>query len=178
MENKNNNSKKAVIISLSIAALVSLIVAFIMSRNLSTDVSKMRFKLTKDYKALKDTSFEYDPVLGQRVYTQLCAKCHGSNGLGSSSIPPLMNAPLVIGEPSKLIKLTLYGLRGKLERGDITYNGVMPGFKNIPHDDLAHALSYVRETFGENSSQIPTIEIVKGKIDFIEGKTLFTVEEL
>lgn len=175
---KRNKNKIAVISSLAIAAVVSLIVAFIMAQNLATDVSKTRFKLTKDYKELKDNTFEYDPILGQRVYGQLCASCHGSNGLGSSSIPKLVNSPLVIGDAKKLIKLTIYGLKGKLVREENTFNGIMPGFRNIPHDDLAHALSFVRQNFGNNSDLIPTIEIVKGKIDFIEQKGPFTAEEL
>lgn len=175
---KNNKNKIAVITSLAIAAVVSLIVAFIMSKNLATDVSKTRFKLTKDYKELKDANFEYDPILGQRVYGQLCAKCHGNNGLGSPSIPKLVNAPLVTGDPQKLIKLSIYGLKGKLIREEINFNGVMPGFKMIPHNDLAQALSFVRKTFGNNSDSIATIEIVKGKIDFIERNGPFEANEL
>lgn len=164
-----NKSKKFVIISLLVATTTSLVVAFIMSKYLATDVSKTRFKLTKNYKAAKDIDFVYDQAKGQKVYTQLCAKCHKADGSGSKRYPSLKLAESVSGDAIKLIKITIYGVRGEIIQGENTYNGVMPGFKNIPHEDLAQALSYVREEFG-NTPEIPTIEIIKGKIDFIEQK--------
>ena len=173
----SNTTKKFVIISLIVATIVSLVVAFIMSRNLGTDISKTRFKLTKDYKALKDVDFKYDSEIGATRYKQLCAKCHRADGMGSGSFPSLSESPYIKGDPTKLIKITIYGLKGKIVRGEKTYNGVMAGFKKIPHEDLAQALSYIRKTFA-NESEVPTIEIVKGKIDFIEQKGPISHNEL
>lgn len=171
-------SRNFVIISIITATVVSLIVAFIMSKNLATDVSKTRFRLTKDYKAIKDVKFIYDRTKGKKVYIQLCAKCHRADGLGSNSFPPLVGSPMITGNQSKLIKITLYGLKGQIKREGKVYNGVMPGFKSIPHEDLAQALSFVREEFGNKASQIPTIEIIKGKIDNIEQKAPYLYQEL
>lgn len=172
-----NKSKKFVTISLAAATVVSLVVAYIMSINLGTDISKTRFKLTKDYKELKDVDFKYDPEIGATRYKQLCAKCHRADGMGSGSFPALTESPYVKGDPTKLIKITIYGLKGELVRGEKTYNGVMAGYKKIPHEDLAQALSYIRKTFA-NEAEIPTIEVVKGKIDFIEQKGPFKASEL
>ena len=172
-----DKTKKFVTISLISATFASLVVAYIMSQNLGTDISKTRFKLTKDYKAIKDVDFKYDPTKGARVYNQLCAKCHRADGMASDNYPGIKNSPYIQGVPKKLIKITIYGLKGKLKRGEKTYNGIMPGFKNIPHEDLAQALSFVRKTFAQEA-EIPTIEIIKGKIDFIEQSKPFEYKDL
>lgn len=173
----NKKTKNFVIISIIVTTIVSLIVALIIGKNLSQDTSQKRFKLTKDYKKFKDQDFRYDRERGRKVYLQVCSRCHGSNGQGQLNYPSLTDSPL-IKESKKLIKLSLYGLQGEIIRGEKTYNGIMPGFKNLPHEDLAHALTYITKNFGKTTSEIPTVEIIKGKIDYIERKSPYRVEEL
>lgn len=172
-----SQSKKFVAISLILAAVTSIAIAFIMSKNLSKDVSKERFRLTKDYKEVKDQDFKYTRELGSSAYKNLCASCHGIPGNGKLNNPSLIDSPL-IKDSKKLIKLTLYGLKGKLQRGDKVYNSVMPGFRALPHEDLAFALTFVTQEFGKSDGEIPTVEIVKGKIDFIKQSGPYREEEL
>lgn len=173
-----NKTKIAVGSTFIIFTLVSLAVAFIMSKNLVTDVSKTRFLLTKDYKVLKDSEFKYSEPQAKKVYQGLCSKCHGVNGKGSASIPGLINSPIVTGKQISLIKVTLHGLQGQIKRQERIYNGVMPGFKKIPHEDLAQVLTYVRQNFGNIRDNVSTLEIIKAKIDYITQQGSYSEDQL
>ena len=159
--------------------LLSVIVAKIMANNLGQDDSKERFKLTKDYKKYKDIDYKYDAVVGKKLYANMCASCHRADGLGAMIAPPLAGSQIVQNEQDKLLKIVVKGLKGEITRNGKSYNSSMPGFKIIPHEDLAHVINYIKNSFGNTSdAHIPTVEIIKTKIDTLIKKGAYLESEL
>jgi mono/diheme cytochrome c family protein len=69
--------------------------------------------------------------------------------------PPLEGSPWVTGPESRLIKIVLHGLRGRIEIGGKTYNQEMPAFGKVLSDaEAASLLSFVRQRFGGGSPPI------------------------
>lgn len=178
MNNNKNNTKLYVGIALIAMVVLSFVVGYVMSVNLNTDVSKQRFALTKDYKKFKDTTFNYKSEKGKSLFMDLCARCHNKDGSGSFKFPPLKGSKIVLTEQLKLIKIVLFGLRGEITRDSKKFNSVMPGFKSLSHDDLAHVLTYIKMSINNTTEQVPPIEIIKAKVDFILQKGPYTEDKL
>lgn len=96
-------------------------------------------------------------VSGESIYTQSCATCHGGDGDGwhQKNGPGLVGVDWVIGDASRLIRLTLGGLYQRIPLGNGTHYGVMPGFKDVLDDDqVAAVLSYIRRSWGNSAAPI------------------------
>ncbi len=94
------------------------------------------------YSAMDFASLSKDApahAIGQRLFLNNCAVCHGSNAKGSKSFPNLSDKDwLYGGEPDK-IKETITGGR----------NGIMPAFKTVLSNDQIGAVAhYVRSLSG------------------------------
>lgn len=88
-----------------------------------------------------------------------CATCHQPDGKGLPDVgfPPLADTQWALGDPDRLIKLTLKGLMGPIEVKGKAYPGVVPmtPFGGLLKDDeLAAVLTYVRNAFGNKASAI------------------------
>jgi len=179
MTEQKNNTKKYVLYSLLGMVALSIIMAWFMAQNLKQDSSKQRFILTKEYKKLKKLDYTYDEKRGQAVYKGLCAKCHRTDGVGTRQTPPLVDAKVLSGDPRKSMNIIIGGLAGGIIRNRKPFDSIMPGFKMIPSQDLAHVLNYVRKTFGKDTgADIPVVEIVKAKVKNIDRSKAYTEEEL
>lgn len=90
-----------------------------------------------------------DPlVLGQRVFAN-CAACHQAEGTGVEGVyPPLAGSPFVNGPPEVMARILLHGLSGPLTVHGKTYNGEMPAWQQLPDEQLAAVMTYVRTSFG------------------------------
>ena len=88
-----------------------------------------------------------------------CSTCHQSDGKGikSGGYPPLVDTKWVLGDPERLIKITLNGVMGRMEvRGKI-YQGKVPmtAFGSLLTDrEIAGVLTYIRNSFGNRSAVI------------------------
>jgi mono/diheme cytochrome c family protein len=92
---------------------------------------------------------------GGRVFASVCAACHQLDGRGMAGLaPPLRDSEWVTGEPSRLIRIALHGLRGPVRAGGQAFDGEMPGQSWLGDQDLAAALSYLRRAFGHRESAI------------------------
>lgn len=103
--------------------------------------------------------------LGERVYDKHCLTCHQKDGSGVPSMyPPVVNNPRVKGDKERLIKIILEGQTGRIEVRGMSYNGVMPPFKNLSDEEVASVLTYMRQNF-ENDTTAITIDEVKAVRD-------------
>ncbi|MDB4275695.1 cytochrome c, partial [Akkermansiaceae bacterium] len=104
-----------------------------------------------------------------------CATCHQPDGEGlpAAMFPPLSKTKWVQGSPERLIKLTMHGLLGPIEIKGKKYPGQVPmtAFKGLTDEEMAAALTYVRNTFGNSASMIsPTqVKAVREATKFQEG---------
>jgi glucose/arabinose dehydrogenase/cytochrome c5 len=102
-----------------------------------------------------------DGSRGAQLYLQICAACHMPEGTGVAGMnPPLYGSPLVAGDRSTLIRLTLLGPAQVLPAGRPKYGTVMPPFGAAFSDaDLAETLTFVRRAFGKGASPVTAAHV-------------------
>ncbi|MEL6589728.1 MAG: cytochrome c [Bacteroidota bacterium] len=98
---------------------------------------------------------------GGAVYKRYCIACHMEDGQGAAGLnPPLVDTKYVLGEKEQLILIALNGFNGEeLEvKGEI-YNGIMTPHNFLSDAELANVLTYVRNSWGNEASEITVDEV-------------------
>jgi mono/diheme cytochrome c family protein len=99
---------------------------------------------------------------GKRVYDQYCKACHLDDGRGMRGMhPPLINNKTVNDSADKLIDITLNGMTGKIVVDGVAYNGIMPPHHHLTDQQVADVLTYVRQSFGNQSDPITSAQVAK-----------------
>jgi glucose/arabinose dehydrogenase len=97
---------------------------------------------------------------GEKVYTVYCGTCHQRNGQGASGrFPPLAGASWVTGDKNILIGIVLKGLEGRIEVNGEAYENTMPQHSFLTDEEVANVLTYIRQNFGNKSSEITAGEV-------------------
>lgn len=122
---------------------------------------------------------------GAEIYRKdgSCGTCHQTDGQGlpAAMFPPLAGAHWVTGNPERLIDITLHGLTGPIEVNGTTYLGhaPMPPFKATLNDDqIAAALTYVRNAFGNTASPVNATQVKSVRQSSNDTKRFWTVQKL
>jgi mono/diheme cytochrome c family protein len=122
---------------------------------------------------------------GAQIYKRegYCQTCHQANGMGleASGFPPLAGTEWVNGEEEKLIKLTLKGLMGPIEVLGKAYPGQVPmtPFGGLLNDEeVAAVLTFVRNSFGNQSSAISPDKVAAVRAAIENKKGFYTPAEL
>ncbi|MDP3621063.1 MAG: cytochrome-c oxidase, cbb3-type subunit III [Polynucleobacter sp.] len=76
--------------------------------------------------------------MGQRLYLNYCAQCHGSDAGGSKGFPNLTDNDWLYGGSPEMIKTAI--LQGRA--------GVMPAYAHLSKDEIADLVNYVRSLSG------------------------------
>jgi mono/diheme cytochrome c family protein len=100
---------------------------------------------------------------GKVVYEQVCALCHGVDGMGKpNQAPPFVDSEWVLTEKTgQLIRIPLNGLTGPIKVKGVEWNLAMPAMgAALPDEDVAAVLTYMRNAWGNKASEI-TVEQVK-----------------
>lgn len=82
--------------------------------------------------------------MGQRLFLNHCAQCHGSDAGGSKGFPNLADTDWLYGGDTDNIKQTLIGGRA----------GVMPAFAHLESTQVSDVANYVRNLSGLAADQI------------------------
>lgn len=99
--------------------------------------------------------------LGDSVYSQYCVACHQSDGRGvTGAFPTLHQTEWVQGEKLALVSIIINGMQGPIVVKGEEYNNVMPQHGFLSDEEVAAVLTYVRNSFGNNASEV-TVEDVK-----------------
>ena len=104
------------------------------------------------------------PVMehGKKVYGQYCLACHQADGRGvPGNFPTLANTKWTEGEPSFLIPVILNGLQGPIEVKGESYNNAMAQHAFLSDEEIAAVLTYVRQSFGNNASEITPEQVAE-----------------
>ena len=97
---------------------------------------------------------------GKKVYDNICLACHMANGTGVPNMfPPLAGTDWVTGDKEQLIRITIQGLSGKIEVNGKTYNSIMPPNSHLSDREIADVLSYIRQSFGNDASEVTAEEV-------------------
>ncbi len=110
---------------------------------------------------------------GKAVYENVCALCHNPDGAGKpEQAPPFIKSEWVLGPPNRMIRIPLAGLTGPVTVNGKEYSGLpsMPAMgAALSDEDLAAVLSYIRQSWGNNGSDI-TPEQVKAVRDQVGNR--------
>ena len=96
---------------------------------------------------------------GSRIYASTCIVCHQANGQGLPGVfPPLSKSDYLMADKARAIHTLLEGRKGKITVNGNTYNGEMPKLP-LSDTDIASALTYVRNSFGNSGSAVSVEEV-------------------
>jgi mono/diheme cytochrome c family protein len=99
---------------------------------------------------------------GKIVYTGTCLACHQADGLGVQRMnPPLVKTKWVLGDKKALAKIVLNGLKGGeiVIDGDDFHNPMPPQGGQLTDQQIADALTYVRNSFGNKASAVTVADV-------------------
>ncbi len=100
---------------------------------------------------------------GRDIYNSLCLACHGKDGKGTpvegvgTMAPSLVGTPRLIGSPDVPIRIVLHGLTGPIDGK--TYIQQMIPMKSNSDKWIADVLTYIRNSFGNNASEIKVAKV-------------------
>jgi len=107
---------------------------------------------------------------GEAVYNANCAACHQPAGTGlPGAFPPLANSDFLAGERRQVLSAALFGLSGPITVNGQDYNGVMPSMGYLTDDELAAALSYVFNSWGNSGSAVSVEEVAVLRAELGQG---------
>jgi mono/diheme cytochrome c family protein len=118
---------------------------------------------------------------GAEVFRNICAACHGNEGLGVPGLyPPLADSPFLKGDPAHSIRIVLYGLEGPVTVGGEVYNSTMPpNLEILSDEDIAAVLNHVRGYWGDGQSPVVTAGMVAAiRAQTPDRATMWTIAEL
>lgn len=131
---------------------------------------------------ITDETQEDQPVdmmaLGKRIYNN-CQSCHKSDGQGvTGQYPPLTDSKWVLGRPEVFALIILHGLQGPIEVQGVVYNNVMPEWSRLSDQDIAAVMTYERNSFGNNASEVSPDLVAKVREQSQDRTQPLTEEDL
>ncbi|MDZ4698409.1 MAG: cytochrome c [Rhodothermales bacterium] len=116
---------------------------------------------------------------GEEVYLHNCMDCHQDGAGTPGLVPPLDGAPWVDGYPDRIIRVLLNGLTGEVVVEGVTYNGVMPGWRNLLSDEeIAAVLTYIRSAWDNDAGPVTPEEVATIRAATADRTTPWTAAEL
>jgi mono/diheme cytochrome c family protein/glucose/arabinose dehydrogenase len=136
----------------------------------------LEIEILKEKYVLENRNLRNSVVNGYTNFQNICASCHGINGMGIENVaPPLVGSPRVKGDPNIAIKIIMNGLTGPIDGKK--YAGVMAGMKGNDDQWIADVLTYIRKEL--NDSSAVNAKYVKEIRDEVKDREdYWTIEEL
>ena len=105
-------------------------------------------------------SFEELMAAGKAAYEANCAACHQANGEGlPGAFPPLAASDYLEGKREDVLAVALFGLSGPITVNDQEYNAVMPSMGHLSDAELAAAMTYVFNAWGNEYAAVTPEEV-------------------
>ncbi|HEX6396027.1 MAG TPA: cytochrome c [Steroidobacteraceae bacterium] len=109
--------------------------------------------------------------VGQKLYARHCLSCHQADGYGVPNMQPaIKGGTWVKGDPKALALFVMTGgfdSAGRKE-GAGSHN-VMPSFRQLPDEELAGILSYIRGKFGDGASAVTPAVVAEARATLPPG---------
>ena len=113
---------------------------------------------TRSAEAGPDAAAPDDEALraGAEVFTEACASCHQSGGVGlPGQFPPLVNNPNV--DDADYVETVIReGLSGPIDVNGETYDSVMPPQPALNDADVANVIAYIQSGFASPTVPVTT----------------------
>jgi nitrite reductase (NO-forming) len=99
---------------------------------------------------------------GGALFSGACAVCHQANGQGLEGVfPPLAKSDFLTANKDRAIGVVLNGLTGPVTVNGKAYDSVMPAMSQLADDEVANLLTYVGNTWGNNTGAFSTAQVAK-----------------
>ncbi len=117
---------------------------------------------------------------GAAVYSRTCIACHGLDGRGLAPVfPPLDGSDWLTGKPELPADIVLYGLMGKVQVGDKTFDSVMaPLGGTLTDQEIADALTYARQSWSNDSAPVTAEQVKARRAANAQRTAMWTAAEL
>jgi len=104
---------------------------------------------------------------GATIYSANCGGCHGPDHKGDGvNYPSLVGSDWVLGDTEKFAMIILNGLQGPTSTGKTYGAGIMGAIgAGLSAQELAVLMTHVRNSFGNTSGDIVTVEMAQAAID-------------
>jgi nitrite reductase (NO-forming)/hydroxylamine reductase len=97
---------------------------------------------------------------GQKVFAAACMACHQANGQGlPGAFPPLAGSDFLKADPKRAIGIVLHGLTGPVTVNGKEYNSVMPPMTQLSDAEVADALTYVMNSWGNDFGVVTAADV-------------------
>ena len=101
---------------------------------------------------------------GQKLYARHCLPCHQADGNGVPRMQPaIAGGTWVKGDAQALALFVMTGGFNSAERKESANGNVMPAFRQLPDEELALLLSYVRDKFGGGASPLSAADVAAAR---------------
>ncbi len=105
-------------------------------------------------------TLEQQIAAGESRYSGTCSVCHQPNGAGMEGVfPPLAKSDFLMTDKQRAIAVVLNGLSGKITVNGTAYDSVMPPMSQLTDDEVAHILTYVRNSWGNKGDAVTAAEV-------------------
>ena len=121
-------------------------------------------------------SLEEMMAAGKGIYEANCGACHQPNGRGlPGAFPPLAGSDYLKRNREEVLSVALFGLSGPITVNDQEFNAVMPSMGHLSDTDLAAALTYVFNSWGNSlaavsPSEVAALRVKLGQEDRAKGQ--------
>jgi len=109
---------------------------------------------------------EDNRTAGGKMYFQICAACHGTNGEGIDGLAPPLQGSEYVADAQRLGLIILHGLQGPVTvKGQrYEFNLAMPGLirnETISDKNIADVIAYVTNAFSDTPSKTKKEDVAK-----------------
>ena len=123
------------------------------------------------------------PSAGEVLYQVACMTCHQPEGRGLPGVyPGLVESDWVDGDPDRLIKIVLHGLKGPIEINGEQFVSAssleMPAMGGLSNQQIADVVNFVRSEFGNRKDTVTAQSVEKLRTSSPERTTPWTQLEL
>ena len=97
---------------------------------------------------------------GRKVFEAACMACHQANGQGlPGAFPPLASSDFLKADKNRAIHLVVNGLQGPVVVNGMKFNSVMPPMSQLSDQDIADALTYAMNSWGNSFGSVSSAEV-------------------
>ena len=92
---------------------------------------------------------------GKAVYEIACMACHQADGKGlPGAFPPLAGSDYLLDGKERAVGVVVNGLQGEVVVNGMTFNSVMPAMTQLSDQEIADALTYVLNAWGNSGGAV------------------------
>ena len=97
---------------------------------------------------------------GESVYQTVCLACHQADGKGlPGAFPPLAGSDYLLGDKDRAVGVVVRGLEGEVVVNGVKYNSVMPAMTQLSDQEIADALTYAMNSWGNQGGAISVAQV-------------------